>query len=256
MSSRPSTSDDGIRLNRFLASCGLGSRRKCEELVTKGRIEINGDICTNLATRVQPNDSVRFDGTMLQQNRETTLLLNKPKGFLCSRGDPQERETIYNLLPPTFHHLPHIGRLDLDSHGLILLSNAGYLSEHLSHPKHKIEKEYHVTLNQTFDHNHIERMTRGIKLEDGLATAVSVKPLSKRRVSVILTQGYKRQIRNMFDAIGYRVKNLERIRIGNLMAHDLLPGKWKLLGKKEIEAAMMLNDQPRKTKRKRARKKI
>jgi len=97
MPSRPSTSAEGIRLNRFLASCGLGSRRNCEDLVTKGRIEVNGKICLNLATRVMPDDSLRFDGTMLQQARETTLLLNKPKGYLCSRGDPQGRDTIYNF---------------------------------------------------------------------------------------------------------------------------------------------------------------
>lgn len=256
MPTKPSKPDEGIRLNKFLASCGLGSRRGCEQLISAGQIQVNGQLCTNLGTRIMPDDSVRHNGMMLQQARETTLLLNKPRGFLCSRGDPQGRDTIYNLLPPTFHHLPHIGRLDMDSHGLILLSNSGELSEHLSHPKHKIEKEYHVTLNQNFDHNHIERMTRGIKLEDGLAVAVSVKPLSKRRVSVILTQGYKRQIRNMFDAIGYKVKNLERIRIGNLMAHDLMPGKCKILSDVEIKAAMMMNNLPVKTKRKRARKKI
>lgn len=258
MSSRPSKSGksvEGIRLNRFLASCGLGSRRGCERLIAEGQIQINGDTCTNLSTRVQPDDSVRHNGMMLQQARETTVLLNKPRGFLCSRGDPQGRDTIYNLLPPSFHHLPHIGRLDLDSHGLILLSNAGKLSECLSHPKHKIEKEYHVTLNQNFNHDHIERLTRGIRLEDGLATAQSVKPLSVRRVSVVLTQGYKRQIRNMFDALGYRVKNLERIRIGNLMAHDLLPRKWKLLSELEISAAMMQNNLPQKSKRRRPRKK-
>jgi 23S rRNA pseudouridine2605 synthase len=256
MPSQSSTSGEGIRLNRFLASCGLGSRRNCEQLVTAGRVEINGKTCRNLATRVLPDDSVRFDGTLLQQARETTLLLNKPKGFLCSRGDPQSRDTIYNLLPPAFHHLPHVGRLDLDSHGLILLSNSGELSEHLSHPRHKIEKEYHVTLNQAFDHDHIERLTRGIRLEEGLAVAKSVTPLSKRRVSVVLQQGYKRQIRNMFDAIGYRVKNLERIRIGNLVAPDLGEGQWKLLGPVEIKAAMMLETRPLGTKRKRSRKKI
>ncbi|NOX98788.1 MAG: rRNA pseudouridine synthase [Verrucomicrobia bacterium] len=256
MPSQPSKSDEGVRLNKFLASCGLGSRRGCENLIEAGQIQVNGKLCKNLATRIVPGDSVRHNGMMLQQARETTILLNKPKGFLSSRGDPQGRDTIYNLLPPSFHHLPHIGRLDLDSHGLILLSNASELSELLSHPKHKIEKEYHVTLNQTFDHDHIDRMKRGIKLEDGLAKAVSVKPLSKRRVSVILTQGYKRQIRNMFDNIGYRVKNLERIRIGNLMAYDLMPGKWKLLDDVEIKAAMMLNNLPQKTKRKRPRKKI
>lgn len=256
MPSKPSTSGEGIRLNRFLATCGLGSRRHCEQLVTGGRIEINGKACLNLATRVQPGDSVRFDGTLLQRARETTMLLNKPKGYLCSRGDPDGRDTIYNLLPPAFHHLAHIGRLDLDSHGLILLSNSGELSEYLSHPRHKIEKEYHVTLDQAFDHDHIERLIRGIRLEEGLAVAKSVTPLNKRRLSVILQQGYKRQIRNMFDAIGYRVKNLERIRIGNLVAPDLGDGQWKLLGPVEIKAAMMLENQPRKTKRNRSGKKI
>ncbi|MCF6312480.1 MAG: rRNA pseudouridine synthase [Verrucomicrobiales bacterium] len=256
MPSRSSTSREGVRLNKFLASCGLGSRRGCENLIAAGQIQINGETCKNLGARVLPDDAVRHNGIMLQQARETTILLNKPRDFLCSRGDPHGRDTIYNLIPPSFHHLPHIGRLDQDSRGLILLSNAGALSEHLSHPKHKIEKEYHVTLNQNFDHDHIERLTRGIRLEDGVGVMKSVTPLSKRRVSVILTQGYKRQIRNMFDKIGYRVKNLERIRIGNLMAHELLEGKWKILSPLEIEAAMMQNNLPKKVKRKRTKKKI
>ena len=256
MPSKASTPGEGIRLNRFLASCGLGSRRGCEQLISAGQIQINGKTCINMGTRVLPDDAVRHNGIMLQQARETTLLLNKPKGFLCSRGDPQGRDTIYNLIPPAFHHLPHIGRLDLDSHGLIILSNASKLSEHLSHPKHKIEKEYHVTLNQNFNHDHIERLTRGIRLEDGLASAKSIKPLSVRRVSVVLTQGYKRQIRNMFDKLGYRVKNLERIRIGNLLAYGLQTGQWKILDPTEIEAAMMQNTFQKKIKRKRPSKKI
>ncbi|MCB1064361.1 MAG: rRNA pseudouridine synthase, partial [Verrucomicrobiae bacterium] len=136
--SRSSSPEPGVRLNRFLASCGLGSRRSAEKLIQEGRIEINGRVILDLSTRVLPDDFVRCDGRVVRAEKEITILLNKPKGLLCTRHDPEGRKTIYDILPPTFRTLSYIGRLDSESHGLLMLTNSGSLNETLSHPRHEV----------------------------------------------------------------------------------------------------------------------
>jgi len=223
----------GDRLNKFLASCGLGSRRSCEALITEGRVEVNGEPCVNLATRVTDSDSVRVDGQLLRQVRTTTLLLNKPRGYLCTRHDPQARPTIYDLLPKAFHHLHSIGRLDLESSGMLLLTTSGELTEQVTHPSHQLDKEYQVMLNRPFAREHKERLLKGVHFEEGLAKAHSVRILTAKRLSIVLRQGYNRQIRRMFTELDYRVKYLERVRIGQLTTH-LNPGEWQIIGKRDI----------------------
>lgn len=228
----------GDRLNKFLASCGLGSRRSCETLISEGRVEINGDPCLTLATRIGEHDSVRVDGRLLRRVRTTTILLNKPRGFLCTRDDPQQRRTIYDLLPSAFHHLHSIGRLDLESCGLLMLTTSGELTEQLTHPRHQIDKEYHVTLGLPFDREHISRLVDGIRLTEGIAKAHSVHILARKRINIVLRQGYNRQLRRMLSTLGYKVKTLERVRIGQLTAPDLSTGDWHLIGKRDIAKVM------------------
>jgi len=223
----------GDRLNKFLASCGLGSRRSCESLITEGRVEVNGEPCVNLGTRIKDSDSVRVDGQLVRQAKATTLLLNKPRGYLCTRNDPQGRQTIYDLLPKTFHHLHSIGRLDLESSGMLLVTTSGELTEQLTHPSHQLDKEYQVMLNRPFAREHKERLLKGIHLEEGLATAHSVRIITAKRLSIVLRQGYNRQIRRMFAELDYRVKLLERVRIGQLTTH-LNPGEWQIIGKRDL----------------------
>lgn len=235
---KPDSSAPGDRLNKFLASCGLGSRRKCEVLITEGRVEVNGEPCVTLATRITESDSVKVDGRMLRQARATTLLLNKPRGYLCTRNDPQGRPTIYDLLPKAFHHLHSIGRLDLESSGLLLITTSGELTEKLTHPSHQMDKEYLVMLDRAFVRSHRDRLLEGIHLTEGTAKAHSVRILSGKRLSIVLRQGYNRQIRRMFAALEYRVKHLERIRIGQLTAADLSTGEWRLIGKRDVAKAL------------------
>lgn len=235
--SHPSSPEPGVRLNRFLASCGLGSRRKCEELIQGGHIEINGEVALDLATRVQPEDYVRCDGRVVRAEKEITILFNKPKGYLCTRDDPEGRKTIYELLPPTFRHLSYIGRLDLESHGLLLLTNSGSLNETLTHPRHRVEKEYHVTLNRAFDPEHTAKFLEGIRLAEGVAKADSLHFFTRKRLGIVLTQGYNRQIRRMFAKYDYKVKELERVRIGRLTAPDLSTGAHRVLNGKDLQAA-------------------
>jgi len=229
--------DKGVRLNRFLASCGIGSRRGCEELIQQGRVEVNGRIVLDLATRVQPTDHVKYEGKLLRTQSDLTIVLNKPKGFLCTKSDPEGRKLIYELLPAKFRTLNYVGRLDYQSTGLILLTSSGELTEQLTHPRFHVEKEYEVTLERPFHAELIPKMLEGLHFTEGLAKAESVKFDSRKRLHVVLTQGYNRQIRRMFSRLGFKVRALERFRIGDLTLSDLSTGEFKILTHREIAAA-------------------
>ena len=237
----PSLSSSGaqkLRINRFLADCGLGSRRSSEVIVTEGRVIINGEVCTSLSTRVGPDDQVEVDGQILKpQYEQINILLYKPRGYICSRDDPQGRSTIFELLPKhlqTQRNIHYAGRLDLDSEGLIVLTNSGNISQKLSHPKTKIEKEYLVSVSSPFQEIHKEQMLRGIEIDSGFGRAVSVEKVSKRNIAVTLEQGLNRQIRHMLMALNYRVTRLIRVRIGDLVDTSLKPGSWRFIGKKDL----------------------
>ncbi|MEX2579664.1 MAG: pseudouridine synthase [Verrucomicrobiales bacterium] len=232
-----SPADKGVRLNRFLASCGAGSRRGCEEFIKQGRVEINGRIVLDLGTRVQPDDHVKLDGKLLRTQSDLTLVLNKPKGYICTKSDPERRKTIYELLPPKFATLNYVGRLDYNSTGLILLTSSGEWTERLAHPRFHVEKEYEVTLERPFHGELTPQLLEGIHLSEGLAKAESVTFETRRRLRVVLTQGYNRQIRRMFSKLDYKVKSLERIRIGSLVVPSLSTGEYQILNHREIDAA-------------------
>lgn len=229
--------DKGVRLNRFLASCGVSSRRDCDGLIREGHVEINGKIVTDLSSRVLPGDHVKFDGKIVREQSPLTLVLNKPRKFICTKDDPQGRETIFELLPKKFSTLNYVGRLDYESSGLILMTSSGDLIEKLTHPRFHVEKEYAVHLDHPFDPELTPKLLEGIHLAEGLAKAESVKFETKRRLRMVLTQGYNRQIRRMFSKLGYKVKSLERIRIGQLTMPALSTGEYHILNHREIEEA-------------------
>lgn len=229
--------DNGVRLNRYLSSCGVGSRRGCEEFIRQGRVEINGQIVLDLATRVQEGDHVKFDGKLLRQQSPLTVVLNKPRGYLCTKSDPEGRKTIYELLPAKFKNLKYIGRLDYDSSGLLLLTSSGEMIEKITHPRFHIEKEYLVTIERPFDPAHSQKLLDGIHISEGLAKAESVTMETRRKLRLVLTQGYNRQIRRMLSKLDYKVKDLERIRIGNLTQPALSTGDHMVLNHRDIELA-------------------
>jgi 23S rRNA pseudouridine2605 synthase len=232
-----SPADKGVRLNRYLASCGVGSRRSCDEFIVQGRVEVNGKVIVDLATRVLPGDHVKFDGKLLKGQAPLTLLLNKPRQYLCTRDDPQGRDTIYKLLPKSFAKLHYVGRLDFESSGLLLLTSSGDLTDRLTHPRYHVEKEYEVHLDRPYDPESTATLLEGIPLTEGLARAEAVEQDGKRRLRIVLTQGYNRQIRRMLAKMGYKVVRLERIRIGSLTAPLLSTGEYHILSPREIEAA-------------------
>jgi 23S rRNA pseudouridine2605 synthase len=228
-------SDEGTRLNKFLASCGLGSRRACDEFIQTGRVEFNGHACLNPGTKVGPGDYVKVDGKRVVPKTPLVVAFHKPRGFVCSKEDELGRETIYQFLPPALHHLHHVGRLDRDSEGLLILTNDGDLTQQLMHPSKSMEKEYHVTSNQPFENQHLDQFLIGIYTPEGKLKAKSIERQSARRIKIVLEHGAKRQIRVMFEAMGYQVVKLLRVRIGSLWLGDLEPGDSQALNAAEIE---------------------
>ncbi len=223
-----------MRLNRFLAAAGFGSRRACEALITDGKVSINGHFIRDLATTVNPDDEVRVTGKSAKPAAHVYLLLHKPRGFLCTRSDEKGRRTIFDLVPGHFGRLFHVGRLDKDSEGLILLTNDGALAERLTHPTHEVEKEYEVLLDKAFDAAEAPKFLRGFFIEGGKAKVERLYVLTPQLVKVVLRQGIKRQIRLMFYKFGYEVKRLMRIRIGGMEMGSLKPGQWRLLKAREV----------------------
>ncbi len=223
-----------MRLNRYLAAAGVASRRKCDELIAAGRVTINGRFCTDFSAKPTERDHVKVDGKLVRLERPMTIAMNKPAGFVSTRRDPHARDTIFDLLPPKSPRLFNIGRLDTQSEGLLLLTNDGALAEQLTHPRHKIEKEYEVTLDRQWDSALAPKLLRGIVLVGKRAQISRLHSLGPARVRVVLRQGLNQQIRRMFCTVGYEVKRLVRVRIGNLRLGDLPRGHWRPLTKSEL----------------------
>lgn len=239
---------EGTRLNKYLASCAVGSRRKCDELIQAGRVEVNGSPCINMGTRVSPGDHVRVDGKRVAPKEALVVAFHKPRGYVCTREDELGRETIYALLPETLRSLHHVGRLDRDSEGLLILTNDGDLSQQLMHPSKSVEKEYLVTSNQAFENAHLDQFLEGVYTSEGKLKAKAIERLSPRRIKIVLDHGAKRQIRVMFEQLGYQVTKLLRVRVGGLWLGDLEPGRWAILN--SVETAMLMGAAEEKPKSK------
>jgi 23S rRNA pseudouridine2605 synthase len=225
-----------MRLNRFLAAAGLGSRRHCDELIAEGRVTVNGQPCTNFSTQIEDSDHVKVGHRLVRRAETLTIVLHKPAGFVSTRRDPNATDTIYDLLPPKFSRLFNVGRLDAQTEGLLLLTSDGDLAQHLTHPRYKVEKEYEVTLDKLWDPKLAEKLRQGIFLDGKRARLTRVQQFGPTRLRVVLQQGLNRQIRRMFYEIGYEVKRLVRARIGHLRLGEMPRGSWRPLTKSELTA--------------------
>ena len=152
-----------MRLNRFLAAAGLGSRRHCDELIAEGRVTVNGQHCTNFSTQVEDSDHVKVGSKPVRRAETLTIVLHKPAGFVSTRRDPNATDTIYDLLPPKFSRLFNVGRLDAQTEGLLLLTNDGDLAQQLTHPRFKIDKEYDVALDRRWDPTLAAKLAKGLR---------------------------------------------------------------------------------------------
>jgi len=225
-----------MRLNRFLAAAGVGSRRHCDELIAASRVTINGKVCTNFSAQPSADDHVKVDGELVRVAPPLTIMLYKPAGFVSTRKDEHARDTVFDLLPKKFSRLFNIGRLDAQTEGLLLLTNDGELAQRLTHPRYKTDKEYEVTLDRPWDPALTPKLLRGIFLDGQRTKMARLHLVSPTRLRVVLQQGINRQIRRMFEAAGYRVKHLLRVRVGTLRLGDLPRGHWRLLTKRELTA--------------------
>jgi 23S rRNA pseudouridine2605 synthase len=224
-----------MRLNRFLAAAGVGSRRQCDELIAAGRVTINGQICTDFSGQPAPRDHVKVNGKLVHAEPPLTIMLHKPPGFVSTRKDVHARDTIFDLLPKKFSRLFNVGRLDAQTEGLIVLTNDGDLAQRLTHPSYKIDKEYEVTLDRRWDSDLAPKLSEGIFLDGKRARIERLHSIGPKRLRVVLRQGINRQIRRMFYEIAYEVKRLVRVRIGNLRLGDLPRGHWRTVTKRELQ---------------------
>lgn len=223
------------RLNKYIASCTELSRREADKKIQEGLVSVNGSICETPAVRVTDDDTVRLGRKVLTRRNILVVAFHKPRGVVCSRSDERGRQTIYHLLPHKYHHLKHVGRLDLDSEGLLILTNDGDLAQKLTHPSKKLEKEYLVTVDQNYEPKVILQLVKGVHIpEVGQARAKFARRTSSRRMTIILESGLKRQIRLMLDTLGLRVTKLVRIRVGSLTMSDLPLGQTEELRKDDI----------------------
>jgi pseudouridine synthase len=229
-----------LRLNRFLASCGLGSRRKCESLVLEGRVSLNGRSVTGLGTTVDPRrDEVAVDGAVVRPPAaKTYLLMNKPAGYLTTASDPQGRPTVMDLIPSGASRLFPVGRLDSDTTGLLLLTDDGKLAFRLAHPRYEIEKRYLALVEGRPTRSHLKGLRDGIELEDGLTRPAKVRLVSagktRTRLEIVIHEGRKRQVRRMMDAVGHPVLELTRTGIAFLELDQLKPGAYRKLKATEV----------------------
>ncbi len=225
-----------MRLNRFLAAAGVGSRRRCDELIAAGQVTINGRVCTDFSAQPTERDHVKVGGKLVHVERPLYVALHKPPGFVSTKKDPHARDTIFDLLPAKFPRLFNIGRLDAQSEGLLILTNDGDLAQKLTHPRYKIEKEYEVTLDRRWDPALATKLLRGIYLDGQRAQIARLVAIGPTRLRVVLRQGINRQIRRMFYDIGYEVERLVRTRIGMLRLGDLPRGHWRPLSAGELRS--------------------
>ena len=224
-----------IRLQSYLAKCGVGSRRGCETLITEGRVMVNNKVVMELGTKVNENDIVYVDDVLAEpEERSYYFALNKPRGFVCINYDPNEKAYARDLIDiPERNLLFNVGRLDKDSQGLIIFTNDGEFANLVMHPSSQIEKEYIVRVDQDIIKKDMDDAYRGLIKPYRIK---SYNLISKREVSVVLTEGKNREIRNLFALMGYEVKKLTRIRIGRIHLDDLPTGQYRKLTKAEVSS--------------------
>ncbi len=232
--------DDGlIRLNRYIANAGICSRRKADELIEAGVVTVNGEVITELGSKVDPaKDEVRYNGERLRREKMVYVLLNKPKDYITTTDDPQERRTVMQLVAKaTRERIYPVGRLDRNTTGLLLLTNDGSLAERLSHPRNNVTKIYNVELDKNLTQGDLNKIGFGLELEDGFVKpdAISyVQGASKREIGVQIHSGKNRIVRRIFEHLGYDVIRLDRVVYANLTKKDLPRGRWRYLEEKEI----------------------
>ena len=226
---------EGVRLGKYLAPAGVASRRAAEELITAGRVRVGGEIVTDPARDVNEGSGVEVDGASVTPETREVWAVNKPAGVVSTAHEPGRRPAITELVDSEQRLYP-VGRLDADTTGLILLTNDGELANRLTHPRYGVPKTYRVRLARPPSDRDLERLRGGVRLEDGTTSAAQIQKLGERELEVTISEGRKRQVRRMAEAVGNEVEALTRIRIGSLELGGLRRGDARLLEEGEVAA--------------------
>jgi 23S rRNA pseudouridine2605 synthase len=222
-----------MRLAKYLASCGIASRRRCEEFIQSGHVRIDGEIISNVATNVTGAEKIQVDDRTVKPNHLVYYLLNKPAGYTCSLFDPHALKLASELVPNDPPVWP-VGRLDRDTSGLIIFTNDGELTNKLTHPKYQKEKEYLLTVDRPLSAFEIEKMKKGIELEDGRFVPDKFVEVSPGKYTMIVHEGRNRLIRRSVEYFGKQIMHLERTRIGKVTLSNLASGNHRVLSKSEV----------------------
>jgi 23S rRNA pseudouridine2605 synthase len=232
------------RLQKLIAAAGIASRRHAEELIVAGKVTVNGEVIKQLGAKADPEkDHIKVNGKLinpqLRSREKVYVLLNKPKGYLSSVSDPEGRPLVTELLPPSLGRLHPVGRLDFNTEGLLLLTNDGDFTNFITAARNQVEKVYEVKVKGVPTDAAVERLRRGVTLDDGTRTApAKIKKVNETQSNawyeVVLHQGRNQQIRRMFELVGHSVLKLRRVRIGFLSDENLKPGHWRFLSPGEV----------------------
>ncbi len=234
--------EEGIRLNRFIANSGICSRREADEYIVQGLVTVNGQVVTELGTKVFQNDEVKFDDKVIMGEEKVYILMNKPKNCVTTTDDPQGRKTVLDLVAGKCHQRVYpVGRLDRDTTGVLLITNDGELTEKLTHPSYNKKKIYQVSLDSNLKQSDFDKILKGIYLDDGMisADALSYVDGDQTQVGIEIHSGRNRIVRRIFESLGYKVVKLDRVYFAGLTKKNLRRGQWRFLTDKELSILKM-----------------
>lgn len=234
--------EDGVRLNKFIANSGICSRREADEFIAAGVVSVNGQVVTELGTKVFRNDVVKFNDEIVRGEEKVYIIMNKPKDFVTTTADPHADKTVIDLVAgKCAQRVYPVGRLDKDTTGVLLLTNDGDLTEKLTHPSHEKKKIYQVFLDKNLKRADFDEIMKGVKLEDGMARADALSYIDgdESQVGIEIHNGKNRIVRRIFDALGYKVRRLDRVYFAGLTKKGLRRGQWRFLTDKEVGMLMM-----------------
>ena len=235
-----------IRLNKYIANAGVCSRREADKLIAAGAVTVNGKVVTELGTKISPNDKVQYGDQSLKREKPRYVLLNKPKGFITTTDDPQERKTVMNLVSKACHERIYpVGRLDRNTTGVLLFTNDGEMTKKLLHPKHGTQKIYHVVLDRALTKKDMMQIVEGIQLDDGVIKVDAIEYVGdgkdKKQIGIELHSGKNRIVRRIFEKLAYKVIRLDRVSFAGLTKKNLPRGEWRFLEEKEVSFLKMLS---------------
>lgn len=241
----PTILEGPVRLNKYIASAGICSRRDADRLIEAGEIRINGQVVDTLGARVNPGDTVTYNDRTLKSEPKYYILLNKPKGYVTTMDDPEDRETVMELVKNACRErIFPVGRLDRNTTGLLLLTNDGELAKKMTHPTHRVRKIYHVELDRPLNKADMMHIAAGIRLEDGLAEVDAIAYVGtgddRKQVGIELHTGKNRIVRRIFETLNYHVQKLDRVSFGSLTKKNLPRGRWRYLTQHEVNFLKMI----------------